>query len=111
MPEKMFLSCNKVVFRDSKIGRHALPAVLFSEDAIPRQSLRESNGSYRTGSLESRLGRALALHDGADILGGFVQVEGHTLGAEVLADNVELDAVLVDHVGHAAKIVSSNLTM
>lgn len=42
-------------------------------------------------------------HHVPDITRRLVEVERHALAAEVLADDVELDAVLVDHVGDSAE--------
>jgi hypothetical protein len=42
-------------------------------------------------------------HHVPDIAGGLVQEEGHALAAEVLADDVELNGVFVDHVGDSAE--------
>lgn len=54
--------------------------------------------------LQPRLGAgSLTLQDRPDVLRGLIEEEGHALGAEALADNVELDAVLVDHVCHSAR--------
>lgn len=52
-------------------------------------------------------GGELGLHDVADVASGLVEVEGHALGTEVAGDDVELDAVLVDHVGHSAEKIKS----
>ena len=53
--------------------------------------------------LQLRLVFGSGLHHLSDVAGGLVEEEGHALAAEVLADDVELDAVLVDHVGHSMK--------
>src|SRR5215469_5617589 len=46
-------------------------------------------------------------HHVPDIPSGLTEIEAHTLTAETLAHNVELDAILVDHVGNSVVIVVS----
>lgn len=44
----------------------------------------------------------LGHHDVPDVSSGLVDVEGHLLATQSLAYNVELQGVLIDHVGNAA---------
>lgn len=49
-----------------------------------------------------KLGLQLRTHDLLDIHRGLVEEESHALTSQALADDVELDALLVDHVGDTA---------
>ena len=47
-------------------------------------------------------------HHVPNISSSFTEVEAHAFTAETLAYNVELDAILVDHVGNSVVIVVSS---
>merc|ERR1712000_386817 len=58
--------------------------------------------------LRLKLGLALQLwhHHVPDVTCRLVDIEGHTLAAQVLGHNVKLEAVLVDHVGNAPSVIN-----
>ena len=49
-------------------------------------------------------------HEVSNITSSLVEEVAHALSTEALADNIPLEAVLVDHVGHSSAVVSTSET-
>jgi len=59
-------------------------------------------------ALQLRLALNSRYHKVSDITSSLIEEMTHALSAEALADNVPLEAVLVDHVGHSRTLVSTS---
>ena len=73
---------------------------LFRPRALASSGIETSHLQLRSWCLQSRH------HYVSDITGRFIEEEGHAVRAEALANNVELYAVLVDHICNSAVVVS-----
>lgn len=73
-----------------------VPNTLLTSSTIPRTIV----------FLELGLGLDRRKHEFLHLFGGLVDVVAHTLGAQLLGYNVELQAVLVDHVGDTPALVN-----
>jgi hypothetical protein len=69
---------------------------------IPNPFLLRSN---RTSFLKLSLGLNTRKHELLHLFSGFIDVMAHTLGSQFLGYNVELQTVLVDHVGDTPALV------